>query len=107
MTTVAKIIVIITVVKGLVMLIVPSYVRKAVEYFGGMENNRKRLIGLFEIILGLLLVYFSRAEISMPLVHWIVAVTGIFMVLYGLIFTVVPGLIFIVRIVPSRLTNQV
>jgi len=89
----AKIITVIIIIKGIIGLLFPGFVKKSVEYFNAGKSGPKRLYGIFLILLGSLFIYLTRVELAVPVVHWIVAITGIYIILAGLFILMVPGLL--------------
>jgi uncharacterized protein YjeT (DUF2065 family) len=91
MTVLAKITALVIIVKGLVWVLFPAFPKKTADMFNNTDNSKKRITGLVCFILGLMLFYFTRIYLTAPLVHWVVALTGIYMVMLGIAMLVIPG----------------
>ncbi len=91
MIFVAKIITILIMIKGITALLFPNFIKNLVERFNKSKDSQKRITGMLTIVPGLLLITLSRVELLIPLVHWIITVTGIYMVLAGIFLIIIPG----------------
>ncbi len=90
MSTVAKIISLMIVIDGLFLLFFPSSIKKMMEYFNKIKSIKKRLIGLLQLVIGVILLYLTRVYLVTLLPHWIIAVTGIILLLKGIFLFAVP-----------------
>lgn len=93
MTTVARIIAVVIVVKGIGLLIFPGKLKRAAENFKKMKNSMKRWMGLLCTITGFILFYLTRVHLEIPMVHWIIAVFGILMILEGFFLLTLPSMV--------------
>lgn len=91
MIFVAKIITILIMIKGITALLFPNFVKKSAEKFNKRKDSHKRITGMLAIVPGLLLITLSRVCLLIPLIHWIITVTGIYMVLAGIFLIIIPG----------------
>ena len=78
-------------IKGITALLFPNFIKNLVERFNKSKDSQKRITGMLTIVPGLLLITLSRVELLIPLVHWIITVTGIYMVLAGIFLIIIPG----------------
>lgn len=86
----AKIISIILIIKGCLLLIFPSFIKKTAEGFNTIENSQKRSLGLLIIFIGAGLITLGRIDLTVPLVHWLVTVAGLLAVMEGLFLLIFP-----------------
>ncbi|MFC2091339.1 DUF2065 family protein [Elusimicrobiota bacterium] len=90
MILLAKLISLVIIAKGLLMFIFPVFIGKCAGKFYDLESKKKRLLGIVFVLCGLMLVIISRRQLTVPLVHWVIAVCGIMMVLYSTVIVVIP-----------------
>ncbi len=90
MIVVVKIICVLMIIKGAVFLFFPSLLIKLVEECDVVLDNQKRMWGVFVVFVGSGIIFLSRIDMAVPLVHWLVVVAGLSMVLLGLILFVTP-----------------
>jgi len=91
MTVLAKIIALSIVIKGVLLAAAPSVVLTAAKGFKELEDGSRRSIGAVLAAAGIVLLFLSRGILTVPLVHWVVAVSGIFFVLEGIMLLAIPG----------------
>lgn len=89
----AKIICILLIVKGVILLFFPSFIKKTAENIDLIESSQKRLLGLFIILVGAGLVILGRIDLAVPVIHWLVTVAGLLFVMEGLFLLIVPGVV--------------
>ncbi|MFC2061848.1 DUF2065 family protein [Elusimicrobiota bacterium] len=93
MTTLAKIISLIIIIKSAGALFFPSFMLKIAEKLLKIKDSTKRIGGLIYILLGAFFIYLTRVYLEIPLVHWVIAVTGIYIILVGIVLAAVPALL--------------
>ncbi len=91
MTTAAKIICALIFLEGIIALFFPYLMKTSTEDFNKSSKAVKGRIGAITAAAGAVLIYLTRVLISEPLVHWIVAVSGIYMMLAGLCMIIFPS----------------
>ncbi|MGM0441442.1 MAG: hypothetical protein ACQEQC_03370 [Elusimicrobiota bacterium] len=79
--------------EGLALFLFPSLGLKVTRKFNSFKIITRRLMGFLCIVAGGTFFYLTEQTVTGPLVHWIVAVTGIYAALWGLAIAVAPGYI--------------
>ncbi|MBN2407858.1 MAG: DUF2065 family protein [Elusimicrobia bacterium] len=92
MISLARIILYLVILKGLIIALFPSAVIEAVNVIRNIKPPVKRLIGGAYVILGCLLFYLTRVYLETLLVHWIIVIMGAFLMTGGLFILILPGL---------------
>ena len=77
--------------EGLIALFIPGKAAEVSEEFSRLESGLKRVLGIFLLAAGAVLFFLTRIYLALTLVHWIVAVYGIFLVLTGLFLALLPS----------------
>lgn len=91
MTTLAKAITLIIILKGIVNLLYPTGYKKISLSFAQRSSIVKRIYGIIVFLLGFLLIYSTRIYLVVPSVHWIIAVSGILLIISGFITALLPN----------------
>ena len=91
MSSIARFILIVLMIKGLFLFVLPSKVRDFTVYFNGCEKNVRRIIGLFSVFIGIILIYLSGVQLSSPAIMWVLTLSGIYTILYGAAIIIIPG----------------
>ena len=90
MIIVAKIIAVLISLKGLFFLLFPGRAGKLVLKFKEMKKINLRTLGVVCLLTGCILFYLTRVYLERLLVHWVVAVCGIWMIIAGLTLIIFP-----------------
>ncbi|GEM_PF-2894725 len=90
MNIVAKLICLMLVIKGFIDMVRPSVSREAAEYYDSLPDKSKRAFGAFYLILGAIFIYLRGLYIEELLVHWIIALAGVYMLLMGIMIVILP-----------------
>jgi len=90
MSVLAKILAVLISLEGVLALFFPSTAKAATVEFDGGGNKGKRLFGAFFLAAGLFLILLTEMTITDLLVHWFIAVYGVFTGLYGLLLIILP-----------------
>ena len=90
MRTVALAISALLTLEGAVALFFPRKAGDVSREFSESGSNAKRALGGFFSAAGLGLLYLTRAYLAVPLVHWVIAVYGIMILIYGLALIISP-----------------
>jgi len=87
----SKIIAVFIIINGIIDLLFPSFVKGVAESFKNeFSPGEKRVTGLIYLIIGVTLFYLTRIYLETPAVHWVIAVTGVYMFLFGTFIAAFP-----------------
>ena len=79
--------------KGVILLFFPSFMYEAAINFSEISIKYKRIMGIVILIIGLAVFMLSRLELAVPIVHWVIAVAGIYIAMEGILLLIIPGVV--------------
>ncbi len=92
MEILARFIAVIMGIEGAVLVFFPFLGLKAARKFGDLKKLRRRLIGIIYVAVGVFFFGLTNRTLTGPVVHWVVAIFGLYLVVWGTPAVVIPGL---------------